>query len=122
MKHAASVILLLAGVAELIFVASAGADSIRIGVYSQKASPSKARIGASVQVSQHVSGGAARPSGPRVPASGGGSATPAVPALQGSSPLSSKTHPAGPVVFSYTTLEGQRCIYVAAGSGPCHYV
>ena len=72
MKHAASVILLLAGVAELIFVASADADSVRIGVYSQKASPSKARIGASVEVSQHVSGGPTRPSRPQAPASGGG--------------------------------------------------
>jgi len=123
MMRAALVTLLLAGVAELIFVASADAGSIRIGVYSQKASPSKARIGASIHVSQRTPGRPGRPARPSAPTGGSSTSSgPSVPSLKSTSPLLRNTHPAGRGSFWYTTLDGQRCIYVSTGPGPCYTV
>jgi hypothetical protein len=120
MMRAARLTLLLACAAELIFVASADAGSIRIGVYSQKASPSKARIGASIHVSQRTPnrpGRARRPSAPTGRSTG---SRPSIPSLKSTSPLLHRTHPAGRGSFWYTTLDGQRCIYVSTGPGPCY--
>lgn len=102
--------------------ASASGDSIRIGVYSQKASPSKARIGGSVRVTHQRtsrSGNSARPVAPSRPTSG--SPTVARRIRPGSRLLRDRT-PAGRGSFWYTTLDGQRCIYVADSPGPCYTV
>jgi hypothetical protein len=123
MRRSASQIALLAVAAGLILAASADARSIRIGVYSQKASPSKARIGASIHASQRARGrpghGPARPS---VSAGGSSGSEPSVPVLMSTSPLLQKRHPAGRGSLWYTTLNGLRCIYTPTGPGPCFAV
>lgn len=42
--------------------------------------------------------------------------------LPSTSPLIQSARPAGPGSLWYTTLNGQRCIYAAAGPGPCYVV
>lgn len=106
--------------------ASASDESIRIGVYSQKASPSKARVGGSVQVTHQRpsrSGRSARPITPSGPTSGG----PAhVRRISHDSRLLRDPTPAGRGSFWYTALDNQRCVYVGdspgPGSGPCYAV
>lgn len=122
MRRAASQIALLAVVAGLILAAPAEARSIRIGVYSQKASPSKARIGASIHASQRARGRPGRPARPSVPTGGSSGSVPSVPVLKSTSPLLQKAHPAGRGSLWYTTLNGLRCIYAPTGPGPCFAV
>jgi len=122
MKRASPVVLLLTGLAGLILAESADAGSIRIGVYSQKASPSKARIGASIRVSQRGPGRPSHPARPQAPTSASRTAVPAIPTLESTSPLLQRTHPVGRGSFWYTTLGGHRCIYVADSPGPCYIV
>jgi hypothetical protein len=122
MRRAASKIALLAVVAGLILAAPADARSIRIGVYSQKASPSKARIGASIHASQRARGRPGRPARPSVPAGGSSGSAPSAPVLKSTSPLLQKRHPAGRDSLWYTTLNGLRCIYAPTGPGPCFAV
>ena len=108
MRRVASQIAPLAVVAGLILAALVDARSIRIGVYSQKASPSKATIGASIHASQRARGRPGRPARPGVPAGGSSGSAPSAPVLKSTSPLLQKAHPAGRGSLWYTTLNGLR--------------
>jgi hypothetical protein len=106
-------------VSALLLLAQPAVAQVRVGWLSQQITPDEARIGASIHASERVPGRPAPPS----PSAGGGTSTPAgVPTLPSTSPLLQRTHPVGPGSFWYTTLDGQRCVYVATGPGPCYRV
>jgi hypothetical protein len=122
MKLAALATLLVAAVVAVRFAALANADTVRIGVYSQKASPSKARIGAKVRVTRNRPGRVASPDKPArgVPVSHGGApSTPGLPVLPTSSPRLRDRTPAGPGSRWIGVRPGRRCIFVPGAPGPC---
>jgi hypothetical protein len=122
MTRAISLTLALAGVVGLTLGGAADADSVRIGVYSQKASPTKARIGAGVQVTASRPGRAGRipRRAGRAPVSPGGSPpSPGLPVLPSSSPRLRDRTPAGPGSRWIRVRRGRRCVYVPGSPGPC---
>jgi hypothetical protein len=117
---------ILAG-AWLALVAAAPANAshhtIRIGVYSQKASSGKVAIGASITVSDRRRG---RRGGP--PTSGdrdsdrGEEYEYAWPALSSDSPLLRDATPLGPDSFWYVDGSGNTCLYLPNSALPCYRV
>jgi hypothetical protein len=98
---------------------------ISLGVSSQQAGPSRARVSASIAVHSERRG-SAHASGPE-PVSerhGGGSSTsePPYPGLPSNSPLLQEPHPFGPDSFWYTDGSGHTCIYKPGSVLPCFTV
>jgi hypothetical protein len=103
--------------------ADASHHTIRIGVYSQKASSGKVAIGASIAVSQRRSG---RRGAPPASADGGGDRDeePVIAAsvIASDSPLLRDATPLGPGSFWYTDGSGQICPYLPNSVLPCYTV
>lgn len=103
--------------------ANASHHTIRIGVYSQKASSGKVTIGASIAVSQRRSGRRGAP-----PASAGRDSDRgeereyAWPALSSDSPLLRDATPLGPDSFWYVDGSGNTCLYLPNSALPCYRV
>jgi hypothetical protein len=115
-------VVVLASVTTPLLIAAPAAADVHVGWLSQQVTPGKARIGASVHVSQRTPSRPARPARPSTPGGASTVSRPSIPSLKSTAPLLHKTHPAGQGSFWYTTLDGQRCIYVATGPGPCYTV
>jgi hypothetical protein len=115
-------VVVLACAAALLLAVPAAASDVHVGWFSQQVAPGQARIGASIRVSQRRAGGPSRPARPQTPTGASRTAVPAIPTLESTSPLLQRTHPVGRGSFWYTTLSGQRCIYVANSPGPCYIV
>ncbi|HEX7298900.1 MAG TPA: hypothetical protein VF257_07815 [Solirubrobacteraceae bacterium] len=75
-----------------------------------------------MHVSQRTPARSGRPAQPSTPGGGGTDSAPSIPSLKSTSPLLQKTHPAGKGSFWYTTLDGQRCMYVPNAVAPCFNV
>jgi len=103
--------------------ANASHHTIRIGVYSQKASSGKVTIGASIAVSQRRSG---RRGAPPASAERGGERGEeheyAWPALSSDSPLLRDATPLGPDSFWYVDGSGHTCLYLPNSALPCYTV
>jgi hypothetical protein len=99
---------------------------ISLGVSSQQAGPSRARVSASIAVHSERRG-RAHASGHSEPVSeqhGGGSSAsePLYPGLPSNSPLLHEPHPFGPDSFWYTDGSGHTCIYKPGSVLPCFTV
>lgn len=114
--------LLILGAAALAFTSLAAAEppSVRIGVYSQKASAGKVAVGAEIQVA------AERPGrGPTAPTSDSRTEEtegPTWPVIASGSPLLSDQEPLGAGTFWYSLGPGRVCVYLPDGTSPCYIV
>jgi hypothetical protein len=99
----------------------AWAASYQILPVSQQRGPSRASVGASVEVSSRSPGNGGASSSAPVAGSeaSSGPAPPAMPTLPSNSPKLTNPRPYGPNSFWYPTVEGQRCAYVPASNGIC---
>lgn len=119
---------LLAMLAALAFAPCASADTIKIGVYSQKISDAHASAGAEVEVTSGGQGQPARASETRgatsvaiaVTAPEGSSHS--YPALPSTSPLLADPTPLGAGTFWYSDGSSHACVYQAASSPLCYIV
>jgi hypothetical protein len=117
-------------IASSLTAAVAHADSIKIGVYSQKESSSHASAGASITASatrpaRRVASGAhsASPQLSTIHASrGAGDNGPSYPALASTSPFLNNPHPYGANTFWYSDGLGHVCVYMAGSVLPCYTV
>jgi hypothetical protein len=129
MKLRGSVVFIAAAIAGLSLVSAARAETIKIGVYSQKESSSHATAGASI--STRSSRPARRQtSGSSHTASASLIATPRAsgndivlyPTLPSTSPFLHNPHPFGPGTFWYSDGSGHTCIYMPNSVLPCYTV
>jgi hypothetical protein len=129
MSRRVSLLVVSLWLATLSLPAASRADSIKIGVYSQKESSSRAAVGASISVrgrrpgrngtnrsSGHASSGE-RTSAPSLASDEG-----PVPTLSSSSPLLHNPHPLGPNTFWYSDGSGHVCVYGPSSSALCYTV
>ncbi len=124
-----ALVFIAATLAALSLAATARADTIKIGVYSQKESSSHATAGASITVRGSRPARAGRPSSnahaptqlisaPR----GGGNDVAVYPTLSSTSPFLHNPQPFGPNTFWYSDGSGHTCIYMANSVLPCYTV
>jgi hypothetical protein len=113
---------LVAMLATLISHTPADARRIKVGVYSQNVTRHKAAVGASIHTSEHTPATPDRPATEPAATPEGAPAAPAVPALNSTAPILRKAHPAGPGSRWYTTVGGQRCIFLPGSVTPCFTV
>lgn len=123
---------LAVAVVSLTVVSAAFADSIRIGVYSRKDSPTRASTGASIAVARDRLGRATRrlptpPASTRTPPGqdgvpGSGDTVPARPVLPEDAAILDDPTPAGGGSFWYTGDDGEPCVYVPDGTPVCYTI
>jgi hypothetical protein len=112
--------LLPSALAAMIIAPVAASAKVSVGWISQQVNSGHATIGASVETSSRVPSHAPAhlvASGFR-PVGQSGS-VPVTPTLSSQSPLLRDPTPAGPNSMWYTTLAGQRCIYLPNSETPC---
>jgi hypothetical protein len=112
------------GVAALLLsdVALAEAPGVRIGRYSYQATPHRAEIGASIEVTTQTPGDSAAPlprSDGSVGSPGGAPPTLAL-TLPSDSPLLRDSTPAGPGSLWYDPGAGESCVYIPEGTPLCY--
>ncbi|MFL5958667.1 MAG: hypothetical protein ACJ75G_00165 [Gaiellaceae bacterium] len=123
------VLVVTGAIVACLWVASvARADTIKIGVYSQKESSSHATAGASITArgsrsARHPSAGAHEGSTQLIatPRAHGNDIVP-YPSLPSTSPFLRDTHPLGPGSFWYSDGSGHTCIYMPSSVLPCYTV
>ncbi len=119
-----------AALAAFSLAAAASADTIKIGVYSQKESSSHATAGASISARSSRPGRNAQPSSDAHASSirlisaprAGGNDVAVYPTLSSNSSLLHNPQPFGPKTFWYSDGSGHTCVYIANSSALCYTV
>ena len=129
MSRRATLLLLALWLAALALAAASRADTIKIGVYSQKESSSRAAAGASITVRGRRPGrggvdrsGTHAPSAERISAPSPGTNEGTVGTLSSNSSLLRNPHPLGPNTFWYSDGSGHTCVYGPSSSALCYTV